>query len=394
MKIEPFKIDIDEALLTDLKERLKNTRWPDELKDSGWDYGTNLKYMQELVSYWQTEYDWRKNERRLNRSAQFKTTINDVEIYFIHERGRGSNPLPIILTHGWPDSFLRFEKIIPMLTDPAAFGGDPDDSFDVVVPSIPGYGFSGTPEPDGNIFKIHELWATLMTDVLGYKYFAAHGGDWGSLVTEHLGRSHSKSLAGIHLTDMPFIHTFQKPDDLSDAETKYFEEMDRYQMTENAYAMIQGTRPQTLAAGLNDSPVGLAAWIVEKFQSMSDCEGDIERCFTKDELLTNISLYWFTQSVPSSFMPYYDVVNAGAFTWIGEKIKEWTGSSHVPAGFAMFHKDNSHTPQEWAERFFNVQHWAELQPGGHFAALEQPALLAEDMRSFFRSRRLPSGVLL
>jgi pimeloyl-ACP methyl ester carboxylesterase len=391
MKAEPFKIAIDEALLIDLKDRLKNTRWPDELKDSGWDYGANLEYMKELVSYWQAAYDWRKNEMRLNRFAQFKTTINDIEIHFIHERGRGSNPLPIILTHGWPDSFLRFEKIIPMLTDPAAFGGDPADSFDVVIPSLPGYGFSGTPEPDGNIFKVHELWATLMTDVLGYKYFAAHGGDWGSLVTEHLGRSHSKSLAGIHLTDIPFIHTFQKPDDLSPAEKKYFEEMDRYQMTENAYAMVQGTRPQTLAAGLNDSPAGLAAWIVEKFQSMSDCEGDVERCFTKDELLTNISLYWFTQSVPSSFMPYYEVVNAGAFTWIGEKIKEWTGSSQVAAGFAMFHKDNSHTPREWVERFFNVQHWAELQPGGHFAALEQPALLAEDIRSFFRSRRSASS---
>jgi pimeloyl-ACP methyl ester carboxylesterase len=262
MQAEEFQIRIPKEALLDLSSRLKNTRWPDELTNSGWDYGTNLEYIKTLVDYWLNVYDWRKHEARLNSFSQFKTTIDGVGIHFIHERGSGPSPLPIILTHGWPDSFLRFEKIIPMLTDPAAYGADPADSFDVVVPSLPGYGFSDKLHENGSIFHIHDLWAGLMTKALGYKRFAAHGGDLGGIITEHLARSHASHLVGIHMTDIPFVHIFQKPDDLSETEKQYLSAIEDWQMREGAYNMIQSTRPQTLAAGLNDSPAGLAAWIV------------------------------------------------------------------------------------------------------------------------------------
>lgn len=383
MKIEDFKIDVPEEVLTDLRDRLNTTRWPDEVSGTGWEYGTNKGYLKELVSYWTTGYDWRSNEKKLNNFAQFKAVIDGVSVYFIHEKGKGPNPTPILLTHGWPDSFLRFEKLIPMLTDPAAYGGDPNDSFDVVVPSLPGFGFSEGPPLAGTIFEAPDILAKLMTDVLGYEKFGAHGGDWGSFVTEHLARHHSKSMIGIHLTDVPFVHSFQKPDDLSPAEKKYLEYMEQWQQKNGAYNMIQGSRPQTLAAALNDSPTGMAGWIVEKFQAMNSCKDDFEKCFTKDQLLTNITMYWVTQSIGTSFLPYYDVMNAGALTWIGEKIRDWVGSADVPAGFAIFADDNN-TPREWAERFFNVKQWSEFPLGGHFAALERPEDMAKDLRKFFR----------
>jgi microsomal epoxide hydrolase len=226
-----------------------------------------------------------------------------------------------------------------------------------------------------------------MTEVLGYERFAAHGGDWGSTVTEQLARSHARSLVGVHLTDVPFWHLFQKPDDLSADEQRYLDATTKWQQKDGAYALIQGTRPYTLARGLNDSPVGLASWIVDKFHAWSDCDGDLEKSFTKDELLTNVTLYWVTGTIGSSFLPYADFVNAGALTWTIEAIKQWAGSTSVPAGFAMFPKDISHPPQEWASRFFNVQRWTEMPRGGHFAALEEPELLVEDIRRFFRPLR-------
>jgi microsomal epoxide hydrolase len=387
MEARRFHIDIQESSLIDLQQRLKRTRWPDELNNSDWEYGTSLTYLKELAQYWEHNYDWRSNERRLNEWPHYKATIEGHDIHFIHIVSNSPQALPIILTHGWPDSFLRFEKLIPMLTDPEAYGGNSSDVFNVVIPSIPGFAFSAPPDSPGSLFNIHNLWAKLMTDVLGYDKFVAHGGDWGSIITEHLARSHSRHVMGIHLTDVPFLHIFQKPDDLSDAEKKFFEEGEQYQMKDNAYAMVQGTRPHTLAAGLGDSPVGLAAWILERFYTMSDCDGNVESRFTKDQLLTNISLYWHTQSVASSFILYYDVLHANAFTWIGEKIKEWTGSSRVPAGFAISAKESSHPPREWAERFFNVQRWAILPQGGHFVALEEPKALANELREFFRMVR-------
>jgi len=261
------------------------------------------------------------------------------------------------------------------------------DAFHVVAPSLPGYAFSEPRTAGGGLFGFGDLWHQLMNEALGYERFGAHGGDWGSTVTEHLARSHSASLVGIHLTDIPFWHSFQKPDDPTGAEQRYLDHLERWQREEGAYAMIQGTRPRSLAAGMLDSPAGLAAWVVEKFRAWSDCGGEVERSFTKDELLTNIMLYWLTGTIGSSFQPYHDVVRAGAVRWTKEKAKEWVGSSKTPAGFAMFPKDLSSPPREWAERFFNVQRWTAMPRGGHFAALEEPAALAEEIRAFFRPLR-------
>jgi microsomal epoxide hydrolase len=307
------------------------------------------------------------------------------------QRSATRKPAPrsrVLLTHGYPDSFWRYTKLIPLLADPEAHGGDPADAFDVVVPSLPGYAFSEARPQAGGTFGWGDLLHELMT-ILGYDRFAAHGGDWGSVVTELLARSHASSLVGIHLTDVPFFHIFQKPndDELSAAERTFFERNATWQQEEGAYAMIQGTRPRSLAPALNDSPAGLAAWFAEKFRIWSDCSGDLERRFTKDELLTNISLYWLTGTIESSFLPYRDFTKAGALRWTKEWVRDRLGSDRTPTAFARFPADISHPPREWAERFFNVQRWTDMPAGGHFAAFEEPQRLAEDIRAFFRPLR-------
>jgi pimeloyl-ACP methyl ester carboxylesterase len=387
MSVQAFEVQIPDAVLGDLRERLLNMRLPDAPDRASWSAGTSPAFLRKLLEHWYSGFDWRAQEAAINRFSHFHAPLDGLRIHFIHERGRGGSPLPLILTHGYPDSFLRFSKLIPLLTDPAAHGGDAADSFDVVVPSLPGFGFSQQPDRDGLTFEIGNLWHTLMTKQLGYARFGAHGGDWGSTVTEHLARSHPRSLVGIHLTDVPFWHTFQKPNDLTPAEEKSLARTSEFMMKEGAYAMIQGTRPQTLAQGLMDSPAGLAAWLVEKFQSLSDCNGDIETRFTLDELLTNIVIYWATGTIGSSFLPYYDFTQAGALRWTLEAAKGWVGSSKVPAGFAIFPKDTGRAPREWAERFYNVQRYTEMPRGGHFAAFEEPELLAAELREFFRPLR-------
>ncbi|HTE44011.1 MAG TPA: epoxide hydrolase [Gemmatimonadaceae bacterium] len=384
---QEFVVKIPDAVLDDLRERLARTRWMDEIGDGGWEHGLSVPYLRELVDYWQHQFDWRAEEAAINRFAHFRTEIDGRNVHFIHERGRGPSPFPIILTHGFPDSFLRFAKIIPMLTDPERHGGDPADAFDVVVPSLPGYGFSDAATKDGMLFHVGDLWHRLMAQELGFERFAAHGGDWGSTITEIMARDHADSVVGIHLTDVPFYHAFQKPSDSSKKEEKYLEAIATFGQNQGAYAFIQGAQPQALALGLNDSPSGLAAWLVEKFRRWSDCGGDVETCFTRNELLANIMIYWATGTINSSFAPYYDISQAGAGTWIKEKLKQWKGSSDVPAAFAMFPKDLSHPPREWAERFFNVQRWTEMPRGGHFAPLEAPELLVNDIREFFRPLR-------
>jgi len=386
-EIRTFRLEVAPEILSDLRQRLKNTRWSYQLEGTNWDAGTDLDYLKELVDYWQNTYDWQKQEAALNQFAHFKTEVDGIGIHFIHERAKGPNPFPIILTHGYPDSSYRFAKIIPLLTDPESFGGRAEDAFDVVVPDLPGYGFSDKPTKNGMIFRVNELWARSMTDKLDYQTFGAHGGDWGSTVTEQLARSHPDSVVAIHLTDVPFGHIFQKPDDPSSAEKKFFRNNEQWVQKEGAYALIQSTKPQSLAHGLNDSPAGLASWIVEKFRAWSDCNGEIESRFTKDELLTHIMIYWATESKGPSFLPYYDYANASALTWMKEGVKKWTGSSRVPAAFALFPKDISQPPREWAERFFNVQRWTEMASGGHFAAMEEPELLVKDIRTWFRTFR-------
>lgn len=380
---ELFTINIGSTVLDDLKARLGSVRWIDEVPDTGWNYGTNKAYLKELCGYWQHEFDWRKQEAYLNSLDHFKTTIDDFGLHFIYQKGDGQTSIPLLLTHGYPDSFVRFLKVIPLLTE-----ADEDGiSFDVVVPSIPGYGFSDVPfEPGMDTKKIAGLFVSLMKE-LGYEKFIAHGGDWGSGISEQIGLYHPDSLIGIHLTDIPFQHGLAQYKDLSRTETKYIDAMKMWQQTEGGYAMIQSTKPQTLAYGLNDSPVGLAAWIIEKFRTWSDNGGDLENCFSKDELLTNLTIYWSTQTINSAFRVYYEAMQSLMNSLYNplNKINPFdkTGTkSEVPAGFALFPKDLSSPPREFAERFFNVQRWAEMPKGGHFAAMEQPDLLVGDIRKF------------
>jgi microsomal epoxide hydrolase len=381
MSIQPFRIDIQEATLDDLQTRLARTRWPDEVEGAGWDYGTNLAYLKELVSYWQHDYDWQVQEAKLNQFAQFRTPINGLLVHFVHQPGKGPNPLPLLLTHGWPDSFYRFYKLIPLLTDPASHGGDPADAFDVIVPSLPGFGFSDHPAHPLSMGQTAELWVTLMRDVLGYPRYAAAGGDFGSGITQLQALAHPEALIGIHVTDLGFytLYSPQQPD-LSEAERRYLGAQQGWFFSEGAYGMIQGTKPQTLAYALNDSPAGLAGWMVEKFRAWSDCEGEVERRYTKDELLTNIMLYWVTQSIRSSFGYYRDMMTPKLQP--GQHIE-------VPAAFARFPKDlpGIDPPRELAQRHLRIARWTQMPRGGHFAALEEPELLVEDLRAFFRPYR-------
>ncbi|MGI5938187.1 epoxide hydrolase family protein [Methanoculleus thermophilus] len=381
MAVDSFRIDIPEPVLDDLRERLAHTRFPDEVEGTGWDYGTNLGYMEELVDYWLNRFDWRAREEELNRFSHFRTDIDGIGIHFIHERARGPDPLPLILTHGWPDSFYRYLNLIPMLTDPARFGGDPADSFDVIVPSMPGYGFSDRPHERGMTSeRIAGLWARLMTDVLGYERFAAGGGDIGSGISQLLALRHPDRVVGLHLTDPGFFSLDAGIPDLSENERKYLAAIQELWMQEGAYSMVQSTKPQTLACGLADSPAGLAAWIVEKFRSWSDCGGDIERRFSKDELLTNIMIYWATETIASSVRLYYENVHTLPLDFLNEHID-------VPVGMAVFPKDFIPPPREWVERRLNVERWTEMPRGGHFTAMEEPELLAEEIRAFFRPLR-------
>ena len=377
--IRPFRIDVPQRDLDDLCERLARTRWTDEVEDAGWDYGTNLGYLKELTDYWRGGFDWRAQEAELNRFAQFRAEIDGFGVHFVHERGRGPDPVPILLLHGWPDSFYRMHKIIPMLTDPARFGGDTADSFDVVVPSLPGFGFSDRPRERGwYLAQDVALFESLMTDVLGYERYAAHGGDTGSPISQTLARSHPGSVIGLHLTDIGYDKAMQMdPSTLSEAEKQYMNTLEQWSYGESGYVMIQGSKPQTLGYGLNDSPAGLAAWIVEKFRTWGDCDGDVERRFTKDELLTNLTIYWVTQTINSSIRGYYE----GMHSW-----SEPGPRLEVPTGLALFPADNP-PPREMADRFFDVRRWTEMPRGGHFAAMEEPELLVEDIRAFFRGLR-------
>jgi len=381
INIRSFQVDIQQTVLDDLHQRLARTRWPDEIEDAGWDYGTNLNYLKMLVAYWQNQFDWRMQETLLNQFAHFRAQIDGFGIHFIHERGKGPKPLPIIITHGWPSSFFEMLKIIPLLTDPAQYGGDAADSFDVIVPSLPGFGFSDRPHERGmTLARTAELWAQLMTDGLGYQRFAATGGDFGSGVSRLLALSQPDRLIGIYLPYIGYPTLNADRSNLSEAEKKYLNAVEEWLRKEGGYSAIQSTKPQTLAYGLNDSPVGLAAWIVEKFRSLSDCDGDVERRFSKDELLTNIMIYWITQTINSSIRTYYENISVPPPLKPGQHIE-------VPAGVAIFPKEPNLPPREWAERSLRVQRWTQMPRGGHFAAMEEPALLVDEIRTFFRPLR-------
>jgi microsomal epoxide hydrolase len=378
VEITPFEVHVPDEVLGDLHERLQRVRWPDEIEEAGWTYGSNLAYMRELIEYWRTRFDWRAQERAINRFAHYRASIDGFGIHFIHERGNGPDPLPLILTHGWPGSFFEMYKLIPMLADPASYGGDARDAFDVVVPSLPGYGFSDRPtRPGMGNSATAALWVRLMTEGLGHSRFAAHGGDIGSGVTARLGLRHPSHLLGIHVTAVSTPYLGPGAPALSAAEREYVALQERWEQEEGAYSHQQHTRPQTLAYGLNDSPVGLASWIVEKFRAWSDCGGAIESRFSKDELLTNTTLYWATETINSSIRRYAEPRER---IQPGERIV-------VPCAIALTREEVDRAPREWAERTYNVQHWTDMPSGGHFLALEEPALLADDLRAFFRQFR-------
>ena len=383
MDVRPFTIAVEDSVLEDLQQRLADTRWPDEIPNTGWDYGSNLAYLKELVEHWRTKFDWRAQEAKLNAFSHFKSEVDGLDIHFIHEKGRGPNPIPLVITHGWPSCFFEMTKIIPLLADPASHGGDADDSFDVVAPSLPGFGFSDHAQDRGmEVQRVAGMWNKLMTQNLGYPKFGAQGGDIGSGVTARLGFAHSDTLYGIHLTSItrptPYLGPGSKP--VTDAEQALITQRDKWFQDEGGYNHIQGTKPQTLAYGLNDSPVGLAAWIVEKYRTWSDCGGDVEKSYTKDELLTIVTIYWVTQTISSSTRMYFENQKN---LWAMDKDQKVP----APAGMAMFPQEISKPPREWGERSYDVRRWTEMTKGGHFAALEEPQLLAEEVRAFFREFR-------
>jgi len=386
-EIRPFTIAVDEAVLADLQTRLAQTRWPHQIPDTKWEYGVDLATMKALTAYWQSGYDWRKQERELNALPQFTTELDGLRIHFVHVRSPHPDALPLILVHGWPGSFVEFQKMIPLLTEPEKHGGKAGDAFHVVIPSLPGFGFSSAPAERGwSNNRMAETMAKLMAR-LGYARYGAQGGDWGSGIARFLATGDSAHCIGGHSN---FPGANRPTDDpmrgVTAAEMDRMEKRNAELADHKAYGAIQGTRPLTLGYALNDSPAGLAAWIIDKFWAWSDHGGDLERSFTKDELLTNVMIYWVTQSMPSAMRIYYEPHQQPRPPSMSE-FK--TSGPPSPVGFALFPKEINVPPRAWVERAMGGKlfHWTEMPRGGHFAAMEQPQLLAEDVRAFFRKVR-------
>lgn len=381
-QIAATTLHIPEPALADLRERLARVRFPDPAPDGAWTYGTDVTYMQELVEYWRSSFDWRAQEAQLNAFPQYRTPLFDIDLHFLHVPGRGPSPRPLLLLHGWPGSVFEFLDIIPRLTDPARFGEDPADAFTVVAPSLPGYGLSfRSGQRRFGVEEIADCVAALMHDRLGYTKFAVQGGDWGAIIASRLGHAHPDKLIGIHVNLLAIRRAPPDSGNPTPEERRYAEELALWLREETGYQSIQGTKPQTLAFGLTDSPAGLAAWIVEKFRTWSDCGGDIETVFSKDQLLANISFYWFTGAISSSFFPYYYRLHR---PW---PIPEG-GTIDVPTGYAAFPREILRPPRSLAARTYrDIRRWSAMPRGGHFAAMEQPEALADEVRQFFRPLR-------
>jgi microsomal epoxide hydrolase len=378
---KPFSIAVPDATLVDLKKRLQQVRWPDEVAP-GWDYGVDLQYLRSFVDYWRDEYDWRRHEAALNELTQYTVEIDSIDLHYIHVEGKGPDPMPLLLTHGWPSSFADFRRIIPMLTDPASFGGDPSDAFTVVAPSMPGHGFSFKPNQRRfSIPEISDTFAKLMVDVLSYKTFGSQGGDWGAFVSSRLAYAYPQHVRGIQISLLTIPRERPAVDTPTDEENEFFEQLAGWLKEETGYIQIMGTKPQTLAYALSDSPVGLAAWILEKFHSWTDCHGDADAWLGRDVLATNIMLYWATGAIGSTFWPYYARLHGPWMVPAGERIE-------VPCGYADFPKEFLRPPRSLAERMYgNITRWTKMERGGHFPALEQPEELAKEIRAFFRTVR-------
>jgi microsomal epoxide hydrolase len=367
-----FTLNVPDADIADLEQRLARTRWPDEPPYEPWSTGTSLAYMRELVAYWRSGFDWRRWEARLNGFRQFKAMVDGTELHFIHEPGRAPNPMPLLISHGWPGSVFEFHELIPLLTE----------HFSVIAPSLPGYTLSFAPgQKRLGVVEIADLYARLMTDVLGYQRFGAQGGDWGAFVASVLGHRHPERLTGIHLNLLAVRRDAAMVANPTPEEKVFLDQLAHWLKEETGYQWIQGTKPQTLAFGLTDSPAGLAAWIVEKFRTWTDCGGNPESAVSRDEMLANISLYWFTGAIGSSFWPYYARMHGPWPIPEGQTVG-------VPMGYAEFPREILRPPRSLAERTYtDIRRWSVMAKGGHFAALEQPDALAREVIEFFRALR-------
>jgi len=372
MPIQSFKINVPQQALDDLRERIQRTRWPDEITNSDWTFGANLSYMKELAEYWLNDFDWRKTESEINAYPNFLAEIDGYKIHFLHIRGTGPKSVPLIAMHGWPGSFLEMMKLIPLLTNNSEF------TFDLVIPSLMGYGFSQrVTEPGCNIHFMADLFYKLMEET-GYEKFGAHGGDFGSGIGTALALKYPQNIIGLHLNNIegyciPYV---PEGESLTQEEIQSEKDADDWYEKEGAYSHQQGTRPLTLAYGLNDSPIGLCAWIIEKFYGWSDCKGNLESVFSKVELLANITLYWITETIHSSIRLYGESRRAPLYFTKDDFV-------HIPVGIVRFPLEEPFPIRKYIERSYNVQHWADMPAGGHFAAMEKPELLAQDIKAFF-----------
>jgi len=378
--VERFVVHVDDEVLDDLDDRLARTRYPDQIPGSGWEYGTPVDYLRALVDHWRGEYDWRAQEVALNGLFHCRTVIDGQPLHFVHERSPHDDALPLLLVHGWPGSIVEFLDVIPRLTHPEEYGGSAADAFHVVAPSLPGYGFSPPPtEPGWDIVRTARAFVVLM-ERLWYGRYGAQGGDWGAQITTRMATMDPDHMVGLHL-NLPLATPPKEPGPLTDEERADLATMARFQATEAAYASLQMTKPQTLGAALDDSPAGLCSWIVEKLRTWSDCDGDPETVFTRDQMLTNVMLYWVTGTFTSSARMYWETAHSGA-------LQQPLGYVEVPTGVARYPKEEIlRFPRSWVEQTYNVTHWAVQPRGGHFAAMEQPDLFVDDLRTFFRTVR-------
>ena len=396
--IVPFQIQIPNAVLADLKQRLSQARFADEFPDAGWDYGTNLAYLKNLVDYWRNQYDWRAQEKRLNEFDQFKTTIDGVDIHFIHQRSKAPNAMPLLLLNGWPSSIMEYEKVIGPLTDPVTYGGGAEDSFHVIIPAMPGFGFSGKPRERGyDPERIAGIWVQLMAR-LGYTRYGAHGSDWGAGIATRVALNDAAHVAALHLAGCGRAPAPPAANAGNQAPTPPVSGVNSAVNAAHnrGYQEIQSTKPQTVGQGLSDSPVGLASWIVEKWYGWSDHDGDLDKLFTKDELLTNIMIYWVTNTGTSSSRIYYESRHMlGGLA--PRPFQRPEGRVNIPTGCGAFPSqyDRRGTPantdtagaRKAAETRYNIVHFTTMPRGGHFPAFEQPTLWVDDLRAFFRERR-------
>ncbi len=377
----PFEVAVSAETLTDIRRRVENFPWHEMPDDGGWSYGTNLAYMKELCAYWLNEFDWRKQETAINRFSHFTAPVDGIDIHFLHEKGSGPNPMPLLISHGWPGSVVEFMEVVEPLAHPERFGGNVEDAFDVVAPSLPGFGYSGRPPRPYGPRRMAAVLNKLMTEVLGYDHYLAQGGDWGGAISSWLGFDHAPACQAIHINILTMRHAAgPQTDEERDWEVKF----ERDQILQDGYRTQQATRPQTLSYAMMDSPVGIAAWLVEKFNAWSDTKGDdIESVYSKDEILTNIMVYVTTRTFNTASWIYYGRREEG-----GRILSDDNRRVEVPTACALFPAEMlAWPPRTYVERLYNVQQWTEMPHGGHFAALEQPVLLVEDIRRFARILR-------